>query len=554
MLTRLPSRDELKAERCARSLSTFIRESWPILEPATPYVHGWHIDVVCEHLEAVRSGELVRLIINIPPRAMKSITVAVCWPAWEWLTAPHTRWLFASYAAHLSIRDSLKCRRLIESPGGREEGTLFERLGYRGVLGLLAGEPWELTGDQNAKTRFENTRTGFRLATSVGGSATGEGGDRVVCDDPVNPEQARSDAERNAANVWWDETMTTRLNNAQAAMVVVMQRLHEEDLTGHLIAKGGWHHLCLPAEYEPSHPFVCPENFVLPERSYPVQGADGLVEQVTIPGGRVLPGDRRTRAGELLEPVRLGRERLDELLRELFAYGYAGQMQQRPAPGEGGMFKRGDFRDWWLEEAGGAVYAVLNTDEGLRRYDYGLCTRFKTIDAAGSERESADFTVIGLWAITPDAHLLLERIERQQFDELDVPGFITRSIHQDPGVVPYIERFGFGSGYIKQLLARGHVVGKLEADRDKITRAIPAVVLCQQHRMFFMRRQDARWRDVYEEELLVFPNGRNDDQVDVTSYGARMLTVLYAGGKTRAIRNDQPKRKPLTAGVMGMQR
>lgn len=549
MLTRLPSRDEIKAEQCSRHLSTFIREAWPILEPATPYVYGWHIDVVCEHLEAVRAGELLRLIINIPPRSMKSITTAVCWPAWEWLTEAHRRWLFVSYAADLSTRDSVKCRRLIESQGGREDGTLFQRIGYQGVLRLLSDDPWALTGDQNAKTRYDTTDTGFRLATSVTGMATGEGGDRLVIDDPLNPEQARSDVERAKVNTWWNETMTTRFNNAHAAAVIVMQRLHEKDLTGHLLEKGGWHHLCLPAEYEPKHPFVCPESFVLPERSYPVQADDGTVESVTLPGGRVLPGDRRTEPGELLEPVRLGRARLDELLRELLAYGYAGQMQQRPAPAEGGMFKRGDFRDWWFEEAGGAVYATLNTDDGLLRYDYGQCTRFKTVDVAGSEKQSADYTVIGLWAITPGAHLLLEHVERQQFDELDVPGFIARSINAHPGVVPYIERLGFGSGYIKQLLADGYVVGKLEPDKDKVTRAIPAVVLCQQHRLFLVRRQDAPWRDVFEAELLVFPNGRNDDQCDVTAYAARMLTQLYAGdGKKERL--DAPRPAPLTAGLM----
>jgi predicted phage terminase large subunit-like protein len=546
--------DRELAERCARSLSFFIREAWPILEPATPFVHGWHVDVVCEHLEAVRAGELLRLIVNIPPRAMKSITAAVCWPAWEWLTAPHIRWLFASYAASLSTRDSLKCRRLIESRGGRADGTLFQRIGYQGVLGLLSDDPWALTGDQNAKTRYDNTSTGFRLATSVGGSATGEGGDRVVVDDPVNPEQARSDAERNAANTWWDETMTTRFNNARAAAVIVMQRLHEEDLTGHLVEKGGWHHLCLPAEYEPSHPFVCPENFTLPEWSYPIQNSDGMVETVTVPGGRVLPGDRRTKAGELLEPVRLGRARLDELLRELRAYGYAGQMQQRPSPAEGGLFKRADLRDWSLQQVGPAMYAVLNTDDGTRRYDYGLCTRFKTVDVAGSSKETADYTVIGLWAVTPHKDLLLERIERQHFDELDVPGFIKRSIQRDGGVVPYIERLGFGSGYIKRLRGEGYAIGKLEADTDKITRSLPAVTICEAHQLFLLNGPDSLgvrgdWRGPYEEELAVFPNGAHDDQVDVTSYAARKMSELASvrGGK----RGERPTARPVTAGVMG---
>jgi hypothetical protein len=142
VLTHLPSRDELLAERCRRRLGVFIRQAWPILEPATPFVDGWHLDVMAEHLEAVSRGELRRLIINIPPRAMKSLTTAVFWPAWEWVGHPHLKWLSASYAADLSTRDSVKMRRLIESEGGKEDGTLFERVGYQGLLALLSDDPW----------------------------------------------------------------------------------------------------------------------------------------------------------------------------------------------------------------------------------------------------------------------------------------------------------------------------------------------------------------------------------------------------------------------------
>lgn len=551
MLTRLPSKDELKAERCSRSLSTFVQEAWPILEPATPFVYGWHIDVVCEHLEAVSAGELPRLIINIPPRMLKSLLAAVCWPAWEWLRAPHIRWLFASYAQDFAWRDSVKTRRLIKSAGGAEEGTIFQRLGYQGILSLLHDEPWQLTADQDAKSRFENTATGFRMATSRRGQATGEGGNRIVVDDPINASEARSEVEREGANLWWDETMTTRFNNATSTATIIMQRLHQRDLTGHLVEKGGWHHLCLPGTYEPSHPFVYPAKVTLPERMYLVQGPDRSIATVTVPGGRVLPGDPRTREGELLEPVRLGEERLEELRRGLGSYGFAGQIQQRPAPAEGGLFKRADFREWWLQEAGGAVFAVLNTDDGIRRYDYGLCTRFKTSDVAGSSRETADWTVIALWAITPDKHLLLEKIERQRFDELNVPGFFRRSIATDPGVVPYIERFGFGSGYIKTLISEGYTISSLRADRDKVTRALPAVALLEQHRLFFLR--GAPWRDEYDEELAVFDNGEHDDQVDVTSYAARKMIEL-AGSGDRPQRSDGGLQKPLTAGVRGFAR
>jgi hypothetical protein len=259
----LPTRDELRAERVRRSLGAFVRAAWPILEPGTPFIGNWHIDAICAHLEAITRGELRRLIVNIPPRHMKSLAVTVFWPCWEWLRRPETRWLCASYAQALSTRDSLKCRRLISHPGTRDsrvsasERTLVQRVGYLGLVELLAEmrgeEPWQLTGDQSTKQRFENSRTGYRIATSVDGVATGEGGDRVVCDDPHKADEAQSEVTRESVLLWWDQTMSTRLNQpSSGAKVIVMQRLHEADLTGHLIERGGYEHLCLPAVPAPA--------------------------------------------------------------------------------------------------------------------------------------------------------------------------------------------------------------------------------------------------------------------------------------------------------------
>ena len=396
-----PDRD--LALECTASLPVFIREAWPIVEPATPFVHGWHLDVVAHHLEAVSAGELPRLIINVPPRTMKSLTAGVFWPAWEWLSSPHIRWLFAAYAQNLSTRDSVKCRRLIESRGGRQDGTLFQRLGYQGVMRLL-GAPWELTGDQNVKTKYETTRTGMRLATSVGGVATGEGGDRIVVDDPLSAKQARSEKEREAANTWWDETMTTRFNNARAAAVIVMQRLHEEDLTGHLLAgDGDWHHLCLPAEYEPSHPFTYPDGVELPQRELTVQGASGEPEQVVIPGGRELPGDPRTEAGELLDPVRLSAEILAEKRRDLGSYGFSGQMQQLPSPAEGGMFKR-DWWQYWTPESLPPRWQRMVASWDMRFSD--------------SQKQESSFVVGQVWGIDgADRYLLGQIRARLSFTE-----------------------------------------------------------------------------------------------------------------------------------------
>ncbi len=184
---------KIERELASRSLREFVRQAWHIVEPSTPYVPGWHIDAMADHLEAVTRGEIRKLLINIPPRHMKSLLVSVFWPAWEWTRYPERRWLYSSYGQHLSIRDSVKCRRLIESPW------------YQSRWGHL----FLLTGDQNTKSRFDNNRSGYRLSTSVDGAATGEGGDRVVCDDPHNIKEAESDARRKATLDWWDIVMST---------------------------------------------------------------------------------------------------------------------------------------------------------------------------------------------------------------------------------------------------------------------------------------------------------------------------------------------------------
>src|SRR4051794_27034170 len=198
-----------------RSLRESTRHAWNIVEPATEFVPGWHLDAICDHLEAVSKGTLRNLLVNVPPRHMKSLAVSVFWPCWTWLTRPETRFLYASYAQHLSTRDSLKARRLIETRGNRthapgESGRgLLERIGYQGLLELVEPRaPWRLTTDQNTKKRFENDRAGYRLATSVGGSATGEGGDVIVIDDPHKADEAESDVVRQGVLEWWDATMS----------------------------------------------------------------------------------------------------------------------------------------------------------------------------------------------------------------------------------------------------------------------------------------------------------------------------------------------------------
>ena len=220
-----------------KSLRRFILGAWKVVEPATPFIPGFHLDAICDHLQAVSAGEIRNLLINIPPRHMKSLAVCVFWPAWEWITFPHRRFLFASYAQSLSERDSVRCRRLIESPWYQQHWS----------------DRFTLSSDQNTKLRYDNNFAGCRIATSVGGAATGEGGDYVIVDDPHNVVDRESETKRVEALTWWDETMSTRLNDPKkGSKVIVMQRIHERDLSGHVLAQGGYDHLYLPAEFEPA--------------------------------------------------------------------------------------------------------------------------------------------------------------------------------------------------------------------------------------------------------------------------------------------------------------
>ncbi len=328
LLKRPGSAGKINRELATRMFREFVRQAWPVVEPATPFVPGWHIDAIIEHLEAMSRGQIRNLLINVPPRHMKSLLVSVFWPAWEWILFPERRWLYSSYAAQLSIRDSVKCRRLIESPWYQKNW----------------GKVFALTSDQNTKGRFDNNRSGYRLATSVGGAATGEGGDRIVCDDPHNVQEAESDAIRKATVDWWDVVISTRVNDPKTAVkLVVMQRCHQQDLSGHLLEQGGWEHLCLPAEYE----------------------GPGRVTSIGW-------SDPRTVHGELLWPERFGPNEIESLKISLGSYAAAGQLQQRPSPSGGGLIKRHWFRYWQPRGANLPPVPVLvagrncNGDHGRR--------------------------------------------------------------------------------------------------------------------------------------------------------------------------------------------
>src|SRR5919106_966477 len=190
----LPSRIEIEAERCARSLSHYIPRAWQIVEPTTAYIHNWHIGLISEYLTALTNLEIQNLIINSPPRHMKSLLTVVMWPTWVWITQPSSRWLTGSYSLTLATRDALKSRRIIQSDW------------YQKRFGHI----FQLAGDQNVKSRYENDRTGLRVAFGMDTAFTGEGGEFIVVDDALKAQDADSDTEREKVNETWDESLSTR--------------------------------------------------------------------------------------------------------------------------------------------------------------------------------------------------------------------------------------------------------------------------------------------------------------------------------------------------------
>jgi predicted phage terminase large subunit-like protein len=509
--------DDLIAERCRRGLLRYIEEAWPLVEPTTPFKRGWHIEVICDHLEAVSAGELKRLIINIPPGHMKSLACSVFWPTWDWLTRPSRRWVFASYAESLSKRDSVKCRNIIQSAGGAEEGTLLQRLGYYGLLGLLPSTPdWRLTSDQNEKLKYENDQTGYRLATSVGGTATGEGAEILVVDDPHKAHDVSSDTKRANVLDWLDGTISTRLRPPEvAAMVLVMQRLHEQDATGHLIEQEGFEHLCLPAEYEPSHPFVWPD-------------------------------DPRTEPGELLFPDEYDQKAIDELKTRLGSYRAAGQLQQRPSPAEGGILKRHYWRYFpreWLDPD--------EWPESAPPFE----RMWQSWDTSLKEKTTSDYCVGQLWASDGADRYLLRQVRGQwglpetieqvrQLTDWAERRFPGHRSHQKR-----IENKANGTEVIAAL--KGAIQGIVPGNpsTDKVARAEAITPQLEAGNVKVPGGPNAdnsgpdddrcpAWVHELVDEAAAFPNGSNDDQVDALSQALDPTFTVRKRRKARAGKYD----------------
>lgn len=457
-------------ELCKRSLPDFVRMAWHVLEPGQPYIHGWHVDAICEHLAAITFGDITRLLINIPPGTMKSTLTSVFWPAWEWgpRGLSHHRIIGASHEQGLATRDTLKMRRLVQSEWYQKRW------------------PIKLTGDQNQKTYYENEKTGFRQASAVA-SMTGKRGDRVLWDDPHSVEAALSDALRETALRVFRETLPTRLNNPdRSAIVVVMQRLHESDVSGYILENDlGYDHLCLPMEFEPERRCTTSIGFT----------------------------DPRTTDGELLFPGRFPRVVVDRDKKVMGAYAVAGQFQQRPAPRTGGFFA------WENLEI---VDAMPKTVTAKIRY----------WDKAGTDGDGAHTAGV-LMGMDKDGTAYVINVVRGQWAAPQREKTIKQTADTDgKSITIWIEQEpGSGGKESAESTIKNLVGYKIKAERatgDKVVRAEPYSVQVEAGNVKLLRGE---WNKDFIEEHKTFPNGKYKDQIDAAGGAFNKLADMSANLK-----------------------
>jgi len=485
------------------SLYVFLRNAWKYIDPA-PFTEGWPLEAISEHLQAVCDGEIRRLIINIPPRSAKSSLCSVAFPAWVWAqrydsptSGPGVPFMHASYSLQLSLRDSGRCRRLIESPW------------YQGLWGHRV----ELLGDQNTKSRFANTAGGERLITSISGTTTGEGGSIILIDDPNSAKEAYSEASIQEVLEWWDGTMSNRLNDPKTgAYIVIQQRLAEEDLTGHLLSKniGDWTHLVLPMRYEADRSFV------------------------TTIGWK----DPRTEEGELLWPERFGENEVTNLEREMGPLKAAGQLQQRPEIKGGGVIPR-DTWQLWEDDAYPPmdfIVASLDTAYTLKQEnDYSALTvwgvfsgdvKAQASNSYASARGRAQMEERTYIEGTPKAMLMNAWQERLPLHELVKKTAETcRRMKVDKLL---IENKAAGISVAQELRRLfGHEPWGVQLvdprTQDKRARLISVQHLFYEQMIY---APDRSWADLVITQTANFPTAKNDDLVDTLSQGLSHLRTI----------------------------
>jgi predicted phage terminase large subunit-like protein len=428
---------------------SFLECAFYVLNPSQAFVPSWHLEAIAEYLNAVEQGDIQRLIINMPPRSLKSLSSTVAWSAYLLGRNPAMRVITASYSSAISIKHATDTRSLLASDWF---GSAFPNFSVHAA--------------QNEKHKFMTTQQGFRLATSVGGSLTGEGGDIIIIDDPLNPAQAMSRTGRDAANHWFDHTLSSRLNDKRTGrMLLVMQRLHEQDLSGHLLRKGGWEHLSLPAQAK--------------QAIYVRVGAfSHLMEE-----------------GALLQPLRETQQVLDQLRLDLGSAAYNAQYLQSPLADDGMMIKKA-WCAYVYDTVPDYAMTVQSWDTAIKtgaQHDYSACITLRVHE--------------GIYYVMDCITAKVEYPALKRMIAAHAASF-------KPDAV-LIEDKASGQSLLQDMLKEPYPIIAIMPKDDKVTRLARISSLLEAGKVLFPAA--ASWKDSLIDELLQFPNGTHDDGVDAFS-------------------------------------
>jgi predicted phage terminase large subunit-like protein len=503
---------ELIQERETRLLEedlySFFEDGWKVLNPNREIKLNWHIEAVCDHLQAVSAGQIKNLVINIPPRHLKSSITSVFWPAWAWIKHPEIRWLFLSYGKDLVLRDSQQTRQLMQSDWYQERW----------------GDKFGFTSDQNVKSFFLNDKGGGRLTASFEADPTGEGGDVIVVDDPLRIEDASNAAQIDKVNSTWDGVLATRLNDpTSGARVIIMQRLHENDLTGHVLKEGGWVHLYLPTKYEHKRKCV----------TFLTKDVDG--------NGRPLETaqpffwDPRTHDGELLHPNRFPPVEVMKLEKK-GVWHFSAQQQQNPTPAGGTIFKD----KWWQ------FYDQYPRDVDL------FNDSCQSWDCSFKDKKDSSYVVCTIWARYGSSIYLIYRLrKRMSFPET------LKAFHSVTTMFPwvgakYIEDKANGVAVIQTVQDTVPGIIPVDPAGGKEVRAHAVSYLIEAGNVFLPNPATHPWvENEFIPEFTSFPKADHDDQVDSTTQALYhhfhlrpaaqiSLEELLAVGEREPMMSDKP--------------
>jgi predicted phage terminase large subunit-like protein len=439
-----------------RDLYAFIERCFYELNPTATFKHNWHIEVIASALEACRRGEMARLIINEPPRSLKSHCASVAFVAFLLGHDPSAKVICASYGQDLANKHALDCR------------TVLNSAWYKAMF-----PDTRLSSQHQAIQELVTTRRGFRLSTSVGGVLTGRGADFILIDDPLKPEEALSDTQRTSVNDWFDHSLYSRLNDkSNGRIILIMQRLHEDDLVGHVLSIEHWKTVRFPAIAE-----------------------EAEVHLIQTPYG-IRRFERR--AGEALHPEREPIEVLNHIREALGEYNFAGQYLQAPAPLGGGLVKAEWFR----------TYSAADVPEKFEMV-------FQSWDTANKPTELSDYSVCTTWGLK-EKHLYLIHVCRKRLGYPQLKRAVREQAVAFSPTTILVEDKASGTQLIQELISEGEqAVKKYEPTMDKTMRMHSVTSMIENG--FVHLPDKTAWLGEYLHELANFPKGKYDDQADSTS-------------------------------------